>query len=436
MIYRVKWILALLVFSFIEYLLPTVLRAEEATSSINTGDTAWLLISTALVMFMIPGLAFFYAGMVRKKNVLATIMHSFSLLCLISVQWVLWGYTASFGSDIGGLIGGLDFLGLKGVGAEPLGTVPHLAFMMFQGMFAAITVALITGAFAERIKFSAFVIFSLLWATLVYDPLAHWTWGGGWLMDLGALDFAGGTVIHISSGVSALVAAIVIGKRSGYPREAMPPHNLTMTVLGTAMLWFGWFGFNGGSALAANGVAANAFVTTNTAASAAALTWLFIEWVHRGKPTVLGAATGAVAGLVGITPGAGFVSPISSIIIGIGAGIFCYTAVAVIKPKFGYDDSLDVFGCHGIGGIWGAIATGLFASTTINPDGANGLFFGNPWQLMVQIISIVATVVFAVVVTFVILKVVDSVVGLRVKEQEELAGLDISQHGESGYTLS
>ncbi len=416
--------------------LPVTLYAGQGTQGIDKGDTAWLLISTALVMLMTPGLALFYSGMVRKKNVLGTIMQSFFILCLISIQWVLWGYTISFGSDIGGLIGNLNFLGLKGVAGGVSGTVPHLAFMMFQGMFAIITVALITGAFAERIKFSAFVVFSILWATIVYDPLAHWVWGGGWLMKLGALDFAGGTVVHISSGVSALVAALVIGRRRGYPHEAMPPHNLTLTVIGTALLWFGWFGFNAGSALTSGSLAAVAFVTTNTSAAASALAWIFIEWSHRGKPTLLGAATGAVAGLVAITPAAGFVGPLSSILIGIGGSIFCYTAIAIIKPGFGYDDSLDVFGCHGIGGIWGAIATGLFASTAINQDGANGLFFGNPGQLVNQVIGVVATIILAAVATFVILKAVDWTMGIRVADEDEVVGLDLSQHGESGYTLS
>ncbi len=409
-------------------LLPLYAYAEEG--GIDKGDTAWILVSTALVMLMTPGLAFFYGGMVRKKNVLGTMMHSFFILCLISVQWVLWGYTLAFGPDIGGIVGGLDYLGLNGVGQEPNGTIPHLVFMMFQGMFAIITVALITGAFAERLKFSALVIFSLLWATIVYDPLCHWVWGGGWLGDLGALDFAGGTVVHISSGISALVAAIVVGRRRGYPREPMPPHNLGYTLLGTALLWFGWFGFNAGSALAADGIAAVAFVATNTATAAAALAWIFVEWAHRGKPTLLGGASGAVAGLVAITPAAGFVGPVSAILIGLGAGLLCYIAVSVLKPRLGYDDSLDVFGIHGVGGIWGAVATGLFASI-----GAQGLFFGNASQVGIQIVGVLATVVLASVATFVILKITDAITGLRVTEEEEVEGLDLSQHGESGYNL-
>ncbi len=403
--------------------------AGEGTAQIDRGDTAWLIVATALVMLMTPGLALFYAGMTRRKNVLGTIMHSFFILCLISVQWVLWGYTLAFGPDIGSIVGGLDLIGLRGVGQEPNGTIPHLVFMMFQGTFAIITVALITGSFAERIKFSTFVVFTLLWATFVYDPLCHWVWGGGWIGAMGALDFAGGTVVHISSGVSALVAAVVIGKRRGYPHEAMPPHNLPMTVLGTALLWFGWFGFNAGSALAADGIAAVALVTTNTAAAAAALGWTFFEWAQRGKPTVLGAVSGAVAGLVAITPAAGFVGPVSAIIIGFVGGVICYLAVSILKPKFGYDDSLDVFGIHGIGGTWGAIATGLFASV-----GAEGLFFGNPGQMVPQIVGVLATYLLAGVFTFIMLKVLDSFMGLRVSEEDEVTGLDISQHGESGYT--
>ncbi len=407
--------------------------AAGAVASIDSGDTAWVIVSAALVMLMIPGLGLFYAGMARSKNVLATLMHSFFILCLISIQWVLWGYTLSFGADsgfLGGMVGGLEFLGLKGVGMEANGTIPHYIFMIFQGMFAVITVALITGAFAERIKFSAFVIFSILWATFVYDPLCHWVWGGGWIGAMGALDFAGGTVVHISSGVSALVAAVIIGKRKGYPREAMQPHNLTMTLLGTALLWFGWFGFNAGSALAADGTAALAFVTTNSAAAAAGLSWTFIEWLQRGKPTLLGALSGAVAGLVTITPAAGFVGPVSAIIMGFIGGAVCYFAVSKLKPVFGYDDSLDVFGIHGIGGIWGAIGTGLFASV-----GAKGAFFGDTHQLLVQVIAVAATIVLAAVVTSIIVFTINLTIGFRVSEEEEVMGLDVSQHGERGYNL-
>jgi Amt family ammonium transporter len=409
-------------------------------SEINGGDTAWVLASAALVMLMTPALAFFYGGLVRQKNVLSTIMHSFFVLALISVQWVLWGYSLAFSPTNGGLIGGLDWVGLKGVGQEPnadyAATIPHLAFMGFQMMFAIITPALITGAFAERKRFKAFVIFSLLWATLVYAPLAHWVWAvGGWLREFGALDFAGGTVVHISSGVSALVAALVLGRRVGYGQEPMDPHDVTMTVLGAGLLWFGWFGFNAGSALAANGLAANAFVVTNTAAAMAALTWLTVSWAHKGHPSVIGAAAGAVAGLVAITPAAGFVDPSSAILIGLGAGVVCYWAIQLTK-KLGVDDALDVFGVHGVGGTWGAIATGLFAQEAINSAGKNGLFYGNPAQLVTQIVAVAATWVFAGVMTFLILKLIDLVIGLRVEEKEEVLGLDVSQHGETAYQLT
>jgi Amt family ammonium transporter len=417
--------------------LPAIVRAEE-TSKIDTGDTAWLLVSTALVMLMTPGLAFFYGGMSRKKNVLGTIMHSFMLLCVISVVWVLWGYTLAFGPDKGGIIGSLAWFGLSGVGQNPAPmapTVPHLVFMMFQGMFAIITPALITGAFAERIKFSSFMLFSVLWVTFVYAPLAHWVWGGGWIgSKLGALDFAGGTVVHISSAIAAITAVVIIGKRKGFPHEPMHPHNLPLTILGAALLWFGWFGFNAGSALSSNGLAALAFVTTNTAAGSAAFIWSMVEWVHRGKPTALGVVSGAVAGLVAITPAAGFVSPISAIIIGGMAGLLCYIAVS-LKPKIGYDDSLDVLGIHGVGGTWGALATGLLASTVVNAGGADGLFFGNPSLLWAQLAAVVATYVFVFVFTFVILKVVDWTLGLRISEEDEETGLDYTQHGESGYTM-
>ena len=408
---------------------------------INSGDTAWVLISTALVMLMtIPGLAFFYGGLVRRKNVLSTIMQSFFVLCLISIQWILCGYSLSFGPDVGHFIGNLSWVGLKNVGLTPnpnyAGTIPHLLFMVYQMMFAVITPGLITGAFAERIKFSTYIIFTLLWTTVVYDPVCHWVWGtGGWLKNMGMLDFAGGAVVHITSGVSALVCAIVIGKRRGYGREPMSPHNLPLTVLGAGLLWFGWFGFNGGSALAANGVAVTAFIATNTAAAAAALTWMFIEWKLVAKPTILGGATGAVAGLATITPASGFVSPASAIIIGILAAAVCYTAVAVVKLKFTYDDSLDAFGVHGVGGTVGVLATGLLAQKMYNSGGANGLFFGNPSQFMVQSLGAAATLTYAVVVTYVLLKVLDYTMGLRVSDEEEVIGLDITQHEESAYTL-
>lgn len=411
-------------------LVPSISFASE--SGVDKGDTAFIIICAALVMLMTPGLAFFYAGMARKKNVLNTMMMSFFMLCLISVQWVLWGYTLAFGPDVSGIVGNLDFFGLRGVGMEANGTIPHYVFMVFQGMFAIITVALITGSVVGRMKFSAVVIFALMWATFIYDPLCHWVWGGGWLAAFGGLDFAGGTVVHISSGVSALVLAIFLGKRKGYPREAMAPHNLGYTLLGCALLWFGWFGFNAGSELAADGVAALAFVVTNTAAAAGGLAWVFIEWITKGKPTALGLASGAVAGLVAITPGAGFVGPISAIIIGIGGGAFCYIAVSWLKPKLGYDDSLDVFGIHGIGGIWGAMATGLFASV----GDTMGAFFGNPGQIVAQLIGVVATIILAVVGTYIILMVVKAITGgLRVSEESESKGLDLAEHGESGYNF-
>ena len=405
----------------------------------NTGDTAWVLMSTGLVMLMTPGLAFFYGGMVRRKNVLGVLMQCFTILCVLSLQWVLFGYSLAFAPG-NSLIGGLSWVGLNGVGLEPFKeyapTIPHQAFMIFQAMFAVITPALIVGAFAERMKFSGFLLFTLLWATFVYDPVAHWVWGvGGWLKNLGALDFAGGTVVHINAGIAALATALFIGKRKGYTGRPIPPHNLPHTVLGTALLWFGWFGFNAGSALAANGIAVNAFVVTNTAAAAAGLTWAVIEWVHNGKPTIFGTATGVVAGLVAITPAAGFVSALSAIIIGIFVSLVCFLMVAVVKPLLGYDDSLDAFGVHGIGGMWGALATGLFASKMINPDGANGLFFGNPKQFVVQAIAVGVTLLYSFCATLILYKIVDWVVGMRVVDKDEIMGLDLTQHNENAYTL-
>jgi len=406
-------------------------------NNISAGDTAWLLASAALVMLMTPALGFFYGGLVRRKNVLATIMHSFFILCLISVQWVLWGYTLAFGPDHGGIIGGLDWLALRGVGQDPgpyAPTVPHEAYMVFQMMFAVITPALITGAFAERKRFKAFVVFTLLWATFVYDPVAHWVWGGGWLGQLGALDFAGGTVVHITSGVSALVAALVLGRRVGYGRDALEPHDATMTVLGASLLWFGWFGFNAGSAITAGGLAANAFVVTNTAAAMAALTWMTVSWLHKGAPSVLGAAAGAVAGLVAITPASGYVDVSASILIGLGAGVFCYTAIQLTK-RLKVDDALDVFGVHGVGGAWGALATGIFATVAINSGAKDGLAYGNPGQLGIQAIAVAASIIYSAVMTFVILKLIDVFVGLRVPESEEVLGLDASQHREAAYQI-
>ena len=405
----------------------------------NTGDTAWVLMSTALVMLMTPGLAFFYGGMVRRKNVLGVLMQCFTMLCVLSIQWVLYGYSLAFAPGKG-FWGGFAWIGLTGVGLEPFkdyaATIPHQAFMIFQAMFAIITPALIIGAFAERMKFSGFLLFTILWATFIYDPVAHWVWGvGGWLKDLGALDFAGGTVVHINAGIAALATALFIGKRKGYNGNAVPPHNLPHTVIGTALLWFGWFGFNAGSALAANGLAVNAFVVTNTAAATAGLTWAVIEWIHNGKPTIFGTATGVVAGLVAITPAAGFVGALSAIVIGIFVSLFCFITVAVVKPRLGYDDSLDAFGVHCVGGIWGALATGLFASKLINPDAANGLFFGNPRQFLIQVVAVAVTLVYSFVGSLILYKVVDWLVGMRVSEKDEIMGLDLTQHNENAYTL-
>jgi Amt family ammonium transporter len=404
----------------------------------NSGDTAWVLICSALVLIMTPGVAFFYGGLARRKNILSILMQCFFIMCLVGLQWVLFGYSLSFAPDAGyGLIGGLQWVGLNNVGFLPgpySDKIPHLAFMIFQAMFAIITPALIVGAFAERIKFSAFAVMILLWTTFVYDPIAHWVWGGGWLSSVGALDFAGGIVVHVSSGVSALVMAILIGKREGFG-QGFTPHNLPLTVLGGALLWFGWFGFNAGSALEANGLAANAFVTTNTATAAAGLTWALIEWQRHGAPTVLGIVSGAIAGLVAITPACGFVSPLSSIIIGILAGAFCYMAVAILKPSLGYDDSLDVFGVHGVGGMWGTIATGIFASVAVNDGGANGLLFGNVKLFLIQCLYMISCIVYAIVMTWILFKFVDAVFCVRVEKQDELMGLDLTQHHESAYTV-
>ena len=402
---------------------------------IDTGDTAWVLISAALVFIMTPGLAFFYGGMVRSKNVLTTIMQSFFIVAMISVEWVILGYAMTFGTDINGFIGSLDKIGLAGVGLNVLenGTIPELAFVAFQCMFAVITPALITGAFAERMRFAAFAVLILLWAIFVYNPMAHWVWGGGFLSQLGALDFAGGLVIHILSGVSGLTICILLGKRRGYGQFAMLPHNLPMTVLGAALLWFGWFGFNAGSALGANGLAANAFVTTQAAAAAATVSWVLVEWYRNGKPTILGAASGCIAGLVAITPAAGFVKPMPALAIGLIGGIVCYFAVAVLKEKLGYDDSLDAFGVHGIGGTWGSIATGLWATTEVNPAGADGLFYGETHLLFAQIISVIVAYALAIVGTYVLFKIVSHFMKVRADETEEIAGLDVVEHGERGY---
>lgn len=407
----------------------------------NSGDTAWVLMSSALVLLMtMPGLAFFYGGLVRRKNVLSILMQCFIILCVISLQWMLFGYSLAFGPDFHGIIGNLSWAGLHGVGAAPntnyAATIPHTVFMVFQMMFAVITPALIIGAYAERVKFPAFLMFTFLWATFVYDPLAHWVWGtGGWLKSLGALDFAGGIVVHVSSGISALVLAVMLGKRIGYNHRPIRPHNLPFTVLGGALLWFGWFGFNAGSALAADGIAANAFMTTNTATAAAGLTWALIEWWHNGTPTILGTVTGAVAGLVAITPACGFVNPVNALFIGMAVAFVCYLAVAVIKSKVGYDDSLDAFGVHGVGGTFGTIATGLLAEKAVNAAGTDGLFFGNAHQFMVQGLMLLVTIVFAAVMTFIIFKIVDAVIGMRVEEKNEIVGLDLTQQSEAAYTV-
>jgi ammonium transporter, Amt family len=408
--------------------------------TIDTGDTAWVLISTALVMLMTPGLAFFYGGLVRRKNMLSVLMQCLMILCLISLQWVLFGYSLSFGPDHRSLIGGLDWSFLRHVGLEPnpdyAGTVPHQIFMMFQMMFAVITPALIIGAFAERMKFSALCVFMLLWATLVYNPVAHWVWGvGGFIRNWGALDFAGGTVVHINAGMTALASALVLGRRQGYPDGISPPHNLPFAVLGAALLWFGWFGFNAGSALGAGALACSAFTVTHIAAATAGLSWAMLDWFKHKKPTTLGLITGMVAGLVAITPASGFVTPMGAIWIGIGAGVFPWLAVTYIKNLLGYDDTLDAFGVHGVGGIWGAIATGLWATKAVNPAGNNGLFYGNPVLLWIQIKAVIVTVVFSFVAGIVLLKIVDAVMKLRVGEHEERVGLDLTQHREAAYTL-
>ena len=406
---------------------------------INNADTAWVLISAALVMLMTPALGLFYGGLVRRKNVLATIMHSFFLLALISVQWVLVGYTLAFGPDAGGLgiIGGLKWLGLQALTPAPNAdyapTIPHGAFIIYQAMFAVITPALITGAFAERMRFKAFVLFSLLWATVVYDPIAHWVWGqGGWLRSLGALDFAGGTVVHISSGMSALVAAAVLGRRLSWGEEPLP-HDATMNLLGAGLLWFGWFGFNAGSALAADGLAVQAFINTNTAAAMATLTWVTVSWAKGRRPSVLGAAAGSVAGLVAVTPAAGYVTAPAAMLIGLGAGLACFWAVN-LKPRLGVDDALDVWGVHGVGGVWGALAVGIFATISVNGAGANGLLYGNPLLLLKQFLAVLVTAGYAMGMTWAILKFLERTVGLRVAEREEHLGLDASQHGEAAYT--
>jgi Amt family ammonium transporter len=444
---RNSWFKTWLAVGGVAVMFNTGARAAEPVSvpalEVNAGDTAWLMISTALVMLMTPALAFFYGGLVRRKNILSILMQCFMLLCLVSIQWVLFGYSLSFGPDIKGFIGSLSWAGLKDVGLTPHSvygtTVPHQAFMIFQMMFAVITPGLIIGAFAERMRFASFCVFSFLWITLVYDPVAHWVWADkgflGTSGGMGALDFAGGTVVHINAGMAALAAALVLGKRLGFPEKISPPHNLPFAVLGAAMLWFGWFGFNAGSSLGANGLAVSAFVVTNTAAAAAGLTWAVMDWIFQSRPTMLGVITGAVAGLVAITPASGFVNVLGAIGIGVGAGIICYMSVTFVKAKLGYDDSLDAFGVHGVGGIWGAIATGLWATKSVNSAGANGLFYGNPAQLWIQLKAVLITMAYSFVMSYVLFKVIDKTMGLRANDHEERVGLDLIDHRETGYTM-
>ncbi|MFP4160212.1 MAG: ammonium transporter [Desulfobacterales bacterium] len=425
----------LFVLSALLLLLPAAAFADQG---LDTGDTAWIIVATALVMMMTPaGLALFYGGMSRYKNLLNTLAMTFVAYCLASVIWVMWGYTLAFGPDAGGLIGGLDHLFLAGIGPDSLsGTIPTLVFVVFQMTFAAITVALVLGAIVDRMKFSAWIVFTVLWLTVVYSPMAHWVWGGGWMHAMGALDFAGGNVVHINAGVAGLVLSLMVGKRLGYGREAMFPSSVTLTALGAALLWFGWFGFNAGSQLAADGVAASAFLVTNTSAAVGALGWMFAEWYFDKRPTVLGIASGIVAGLVAITPAAGFVNMPAALVIGAVAGFIGFYSVARLKQKIGYDDSLDAFGVHGVCGMWGALATGIFANPSIT-EGAAGLMYGNPKQLVIQAVSIVATVAFTAAATFVVVLITRLVAGgLRVGSDNEITGLDSSIHGERAFEIT
>lgn len=410
--------------------------AEDAVNAaLNAGDTAWVIVASALVMMMTPaGLALFYGGMSRYKNLLNTFAMTFASYCLGSVIWVLWGYSLAFGPDIGQFIGGLDYVFLNGIGVESItGTIPTFVFIVFQMTFAGITIALVLGAIVDRMKFSAWIVFAVLWMTAVYCPVAHWAWGGGWMHSMGALDFAGGNVVHINAGVAGLVLSLTVGKRDGYGREAMFPSSVTLTALGAAMLWFGWFGFNAGSELAADGVAASAFLVTNTSAAMGALSWMFAEWTVTKKPTLLGIASGAVAGLVGITPAAGFVNMPASLVIGLVAGLLGFYSVAVLKQKIGYDDSLDAFGVHGMCGIWGALATGIFANPAIT-EGATGLIYGNPEQLWIQFVSIVGTAAYSAVATLAVIHITKPLTGgLRVAHDDEIAGLDSAIHGERAF---
>jgi ammonium transporter, Amt family len=412
------------------FFLGSFVEAAEETATINQADTAWIIVSSALVMLMLPGLALFYGGMVRRKNVLSTLMHSFIPLGVITFQWVLIGYTLAFGADIGKFVGGLDKLFLNGITPETLsGTIPELLFCVFQMMFAIITAALISGSIAERVSFKGYVVFIFLWSTLVYDPLCHWVWGGGWLAELGALDFAGGTVVHISSGTAGLAAAIYLKKRRGFPGSLMIPHNVPFTLIGAGLLWFGWFGFNAGSALASDGLASLAFINTQIAAGMGMIGWALAEYIKVGKASALGAASGIIAGLVAITPAAGFVEPGWSIVIGIVAGYLCQVAVT-LKVKLGYDDSLDAFGIHAVGGAWGALATGLFVTV-----GGTGLLHGNIAQVGIQVVGIVAAAAYSFVITYGLVMVIDKTIGFRVDDEEEEMGLDTTQHGETGYNM-
>lgn len=443
-----RFVILLMLFGFLSMagiafageLIPPVQTMPAASApaapKIDTGDTAWMIVATALVMLMsIPGLALFYGGLAKRKDALNTMAMTFVTFCIVSVLWVIYGYTFSFGTDIGGIIGNPERLFLSGVGVSSISdlakTIPEYIYIMYQLTFAAITVALASGAYIERMKFSAWVLFSILWMTLVYIPVAHWVWGGGFLAKLGALDFAGGTVVHVNAGIAALVGALILGKRR---EKSIIPNNLTLVVTGAGLLWFGWFGFNAGSAVAANGLAGAAFINTNTATAVAAIAWMFTEWLHSKKPTVLGLASGAVAGLVTITPAAGFVNITGAIIIGIAAGVVPFFAVAILKPKFGYDDTLDAFGIHGIGGMLGAILTGIFADPTINEAG-KGLLYGNAGQLVTQLIAVLVTIVYSAIATFIIFRIIKALVGIKVDPEEEFEGLDESQHGEKAYNL-
>ncbi len=425
---------------FLSLLLPGTALAADQSEGIDTGDTAWMLVASAFVLLMTPGLAFFYGGLVRRKNILSVLMQCFMCMCLMTILWVLVGYSLAFGDDmLGGLMGNFKYVGLKGVGYEARGTIPHVLFMMFQGMFAIITPALILGAFAERMKFGAFCLFMALWLLLVYCPVCHWVWGGAkgffGLGGKGALDFAGGTVVHINAGVAALAAAFVLGKRQGYPDKISPPHNLPFAALGAALLWFGWFGFNAGSALASNASAANAFVGTHVATATAGLTWAIIDRIFTGKATMLGMITGAVAGLVAITPACGYVTPMGAIGVGFGASVCAYFAIAVIKKRIGYDDSLDVFGVHGVAGMWGAVAAGLWATSVVPGNDTNGLFYGNPSQVGIQVQAVIYTTIYSFVISFVLLKIIDVIVGVRTDENSERMGLDLTDHAENAYTI-